>query len=263
MRQQTLKLTSYLPLNQLTSRHALLAQGFSPHTLDNYLKSGALEKVVKGIYMRRESKLNWQGVVASLANLVDEPVAVGGLTALELQGFAQYLPLNTQQKVHLYSSGYCPARLKVIFKQIGVELQWHKTARLWKKGWPEEIKLNEHKWHEDSASMQISTPEQAILEVLMSLPEEISFEHAEQLMQGLTQLSPRKLESLLQSCKSVKVKRLFFWFADRFTYPWCNKLNSNDYDLGSGKRVIAISGKLDGRFNITVPKELYRKYADG
>jgi len=67
--------------------------------------------------------------------------------------------------------------------------------------------------------MQVSTPEQAILEVLMSLPGEISFEHAEQLMQELTQLSPRKLESLLQSCKSVKVKRLFFWFTDRFTYP--------------------------------------------
>jgi len=263
MRQQTLTLPSCLPLNQLASRHALLAQGFSPHTLDNYLKSGALEKVVKGIYMRRESKLNWQSVVASLPNLVDEPVAVGGLTALELQGFAQYLPLNTQQKVHLYSSEPCSARLKVIFKQIGVELQWHKTVRLWKKGWPEEIMLNEYKWHEDSASMQVSTPEQAILEVLMSLPEEIGFEHAEQLMQGLTQLSPRKLESLLQSCKSVKVKRLFFWFADRFTYPWCNKLNSNDYDLGSGKRVIATSGKLDSRFNITVPKELYREYADG
>jgi len=253
MKKQKQDLIALLPLNRLTSRHALLEQGFSSHTLDNYLKSGVLKKLVNGIYMRQESKLSWQGAVASLPNLVDEPVAVGGLTALELQGFAQYLSLNKQRKIHLYSSGYCPVRLKVIFSQIdGVELQWHRTARLWSKGWPDKSMLGEYQWREEAMSM--STSEQAILEVLMALPEAVSFEHAEQLMQGLTQLSPRKLDALLKECKNVKVKRLFFWLAERFNYPWFKKLDVRDYDLGSGKRVVAVGGKLDVRYNITVPK---------
>jgi len=264
MKQQKMKLNACLPLGQLTSRHALLAQGFSSHTLDNYLKSGVLKKIVKGIYMRRESKLSWQGVVSSLPKVVDAPVSVGGLSALELQGFAQYLPLNRRRTVHLYSFAPCPAWLKNVFKQIDVaELYWHRTMRLWKNGWPENVKLNAYKWYEDSASMQVSAPEQAILELLMTLPDGVSFEHAEQLMQGLTQLSPKRLDGLLKECRNVKVKRLFFWLADRFDYPWCSKLNRDDYDLGSGKRVIAVSGKLDSRFNITVPKALYREYAHG
>jgi len=263
MKRQDANLSRLLPYGQLASRYHLMEKGLSSHTLDNYLKSGKLEKVVPGFYKHPESRLSWKGVVASLPELVNGPVAIGGLTSLELQGFAQYLFLNKQQRVHLYSPESCSVRLKQVFRQMEVELCWHKTGRLWKKGWPGTDALRQHQWRDDTAAMVISTPEQAILEVLMSLPEEISFEHAEQLMQGLTQLSPRKLESLLQSCKSVKVKRLFFWFADRFTYPWCNKLNSNDYDLGSGKRVIALAGKLDGRFNITIPKELYREYADG
>lgn len=262
MKKQKQDLIALLPLNQLTSRYALLKQGFSPHTLDNYLKSGVLKKLVNGIYMRQESKLSWQGVVTSLPNLVEEPVAIGGLTALELQGFAQYLSLNKQRKIHLYSSGYCPVRLKAIFKQIDdVELQWHRTARLWANGWPDKTMLSAYQWREETMSM--STPEQAMLEVLMAMPQEVSFEHAEQLMQGLTQLSPRKLDALLKDCKSVKVKRLFFWLAERFNYPWFKKLDVHDYTLGSGKRMIAKNGRLDTQYNISVPKSFSREQIGG
>lgn len=264
MKQQKHDLITILPLGQFTSRLAFLEQGFSSHTLDNYLKSGVLKSIVSGVYMRQESKLTWQGAVASIPSLVEEPVTAGGLTALELQGFAQYLSLNTQRKVHLYSASSCPVRLKAIFKQLdGVELCWHRTARLWMNSCPEKAILSEYTWREDATAMVMSSPEQAILELLMTLPEEVSFEHAEQLMQGLTQLSPRKLDALLKDCKSVKVKRLFFWLADRFNYPWRKKLDANDYNLGSGKRVIAKEGKLDTRYNITVPKSFAGELTSG
>lgn len=264
MKQQKTELFSALPLAQLRSRKSLMSQGFSSHTLDNHLKSGALRKIVKGIYIRQESKLSWQGVVSSLPNMMSSPVTVGGLTALELQGFAQYLSFGTQRIVHLYSPAPCPAWLKNVFRQIpDTQFYWHRTALLWMNGWPEKAVTNEHKWLEESSPMLLSAPEQAILETFMSVPDEISFEHAEQLMQGLTQLSPRKLQALLQSCKNVKVKRLFFWFVDRFTYAWCGRLDVNDYDLGSGKRVVAENGRLDKRYNITVPKEFYQGSING
>jgi hypothetical protein len=34
-------------------------------------------------------------------------------------------------------------------------------------------------------------------------------------------------------------------FAKRPNYPWFRKLDAADYDLGSGKRVVAKGGKLD------------------
>jgi len=48
---------------------------------------------------------------------------------------------------------------------------------------------------------------------------------------------------------------LFFWFADRFEYPWRKRLDACDYDLGSGKRVVAVGGQLDKHYHITVPRE--------
>ncbi len=263
MRQQKAKLSSHLSLGMITSRSMLLKQGFTSHSIDNHLKSGALEKIVKGIYMRQESRLSWQGVVSPLPNMINAPVTVGGLTALELQGFAQYLSLSTKRKVHLYSPSPCPAWLKSVFNQIDdAELHWHRTARLWVNGWPENPMINEQIWQE-YMMISVSASEQAVFEILALLPNEISFEHAEQLIQGLTQLSPKKLVLLLNSCHSVKVKRLFFWLADRFDYPWCRRLDVNDYDLGSGKRVIAKAGKLDRRYGITVPQEFYRENAGG
>jgi len=263
MKQQDLSLSELLPFGQLASRYYLLEHGFSSHTLDNYLKSGKLVSVVSGFYKRPDFKLSWQGVVASLPNLVDGPVCAGGLTALELQGFAQYLFLNSQRKVHLYSPESCSVRLKQVFKQTDVELHWHRTARLWTNSWPEKTALNPYQWREDASPMLISSPEQAILELLMGLPEEASFEHAEELMQGLTQLSPRKLDGLLRECKNVKVKRLFFWLADRFQYPWRKKLNVDDYNLGAGKRVVAVGGQLDKQYQITVPKSFAGEQANG
>ncbi|SES82972.1 type IV toxin-antitoxin system AbiEi family antitoxin domain-containing protein, partial [Thorsellia anophelis] len=69
-------------------------------------------------------------------------------------------------------------------------------------------------------------------------------------------LSPRKLDILLKACKSVKAKRLFFWLAKRQAYSWFDKLNVENYDLGSGKRVIVKGGTLDKEYLITVPEHI-------
>ena len=54
-----------------------------------------------------------------------------------------------------------------------------------------------------------------MLELLDELPERETFHQVDMLMEGLTNLSPRRLQKLLADCRSVKVKRLFFFFADR------------------------------------------------
>ena len=103
----------------------------------------------------------------------------------------------------------------------------------------------------------MAAPEQAYLEVLADVPDRVSFEHADQLMQGLTSLSPRRLDVLLKGCRHIKVKRLFFFFATRYDYGWLKHLDRKAYDLGSGKRVVARGGKLDGDYLITVPEAFH------
>jgi len=102
----------------------------------------------------------------------------------------------------------------------------------------------------------MSTPERAVLELLNEVPERETFHQADMLMEGLSNLSPRKLQTLLVECRSIKVKRLFFWFAERHDHAWLPKLDRNDVDLGSGKRMLVRGGKLDRKFNITVPEKL-------
>ena len=95
----------------------------------------------------------------------------------------------------------------------------------------------------------------------MEVPAAISFEHANQLLQGMTTLSPRRMEPLLRKCTNVKVRRLFYWMAERNAYPWLKKLPApeelDDLGLGSGNRVLAKGGRLDPKYRITVPEEMW------
>ena len=57
-------------------------------------------------------------------------------------------------------------------------------------------------------------------------------------MEGLSNLSPRRLQTLLADCHNVKVKRLFFFFADRHQHAWLKRLNKKAVSFGEGKRML-------------------------
>lgn len=102
--------------------------------------------------------------------------------------------------------------------------------------------------------LQISAPERAIMEVLYDVQDnEHSFTHAFELFEGLTSLRSKLVNTLLQHCRSIKVKRLFLFMADQLNYPWISRIEKNQLDLGSGKRVVVKGGKLDKHYLITVP----------
>jgi hypothetical protein len=75
-------------------------------------------------------------------------------------------------------------------------------------------------------------------------------------VEGLSTLSPRRLSALLSACRSVKVKRLALWFADRHGHAWARRLDRAAVDLGTGNRVLDPGGRLDRTYHITVPREM-------
>jgi len=116
--------------------------------------------------------------------------------------------------------------------------------------------FNVKPWGQWEWPLTLSTPERAILELLDELPDAESFDQVDKLMEGLSTLSPRRLQKLLQDCKNVKVKRLFFFFADRHQHAWLKRLNKESIDFGKGKRMLVKGGKLDRSYLITVPEAL-------
>ena len=254
-------LKALLPYGMLATKKWLAERGLSAHAIDNAVKTETLLLLATGVYSQYSRSLSWEGLVASMQRMDVNgshnipSVIVGGLSALSLSGLSQYLSLGNTPHIHLYTQGKLPSWLKRL--SLPIECEGHSTNTIWPE-WLVKDKtfIRQHEWEAELPPVYFSCPEKALLELLTDLPESVTFEHADELMQGLVNLSPRKLDTLLKACKSVKVKRLFFWLAKRQAYPWFNKLNVENYNLGSGKRVVAKGGKLDTDYLITVPSHM-------
>ena len=75
------------------------------------------------------------------------------------------------------------------------------------------------------------------------------------ILENMIDLRPSLLQSLLERVNSVKVKRLFFFLADKLNHPWLDQIDKNKIYFGSGKREIIKGGVLDKKYLITVPRE--------
>jgi hypothetical protein len=262
-----------LPEGLLADAAWLEKNGYSGSLRNKYVTNGWLDRVARGVYRRpapqfgpqAEKGVSWESVVISLQNLLKAPFAVGGRTALEVQGFAHYLSSTPQREVHLYGLGRRPGWILKL--NLESRFYFHNARRLF----PNDVVLElenesqdplvrssyvQQRWGKWEWPLVTSSSERAILELLDEVPERETFHQANMLFEGLRNLSPRKLQTLLTACRSVKVKRLFMWFAERHQAPWLKLLDRDAIDLGKGKRMIARGGKLDPKFNITVPESL-------
>jgi len=106
-------------------------------------------------------------------------------------------------------------------------------------------------------SLTMSVPERAILEMMDELPQHESFNQVDVIMEGLANLRPGLVGKLLQECRSIKVKRLFLWYADRHGHAWLKHLDQSSVDLGKGKRQLVPQGHFDSHHQITLPTELF------
>jgi len=267
-----------LPEGLVVDTTWLDAAGYPKSLRDKYLASGWLEHVSRSLYRRpspnlrnADGAMEWERVVLSLQNLMKYGVSVGGRTALELQGFAHYLSAQGPREVHLYASEPLPGWLNT----VPVNAAWvvHNQGRLFDtagRGLSSvsvSVKSGRHhsddpilgssftalSWGHWNWPLTLSTPERAVLELLDELPNRESFDQVDALMGSLGTLSPRRLQRLLEACQSVKVKRLFFVFADRHSRRWLKQLDRSRINLGSGKRALTPGGYLHPAYEITVP----------
>ena len=252
----------------------LTERGYSTSLRTHYVSAGWLERVARRVYRRPRGTLTWQQVVISLQAVMQLPLVVGGRTALDLQGLSHYLSDGVRE-VHLYGPDKAPTWLNEL--RLGVRFCSHNSRRLFRND-PIVRDVSSVDWNIDTDQgksadpihgsfrylpvghwewpLTVSTPERAILELMDELPNRESFHQVDKLMEGLPNLSPRRLQKLLVDCRSVKVKRLFFFYAHRHRHRWLGQIDMKTIDLGAGNRSLVKGGKFNAQFKITLPEDL-------
>lgn len=267
------KLHDLLPEGVAVPSKWLAEQGYSRQLVRKYVQSQWLQPLGRGVYARPQAELNWQGLVLGMQYFTHSPFHVGGVTALNLQGYAHYLPLGGDDKgksnnasaeiIHLWGQGNAtvkaPAKIPAWVKAVTLSetLQFHPRQLFDEPA--QNVGFESILAGVRDLSLQVSAPERAIMEQLYDVQgDEHAFTHVLELFEGLTSLRPKRVNTLLQHCRSIKVKRLFLFMADQFSYPWIARIEKSHLDLGSGKRVIVKGGKLDKQYLITVPERRHQ-----
>jgi len=230
------RLISQWPRGTVSAASYLNRLGFSYDLLVRYKKSGWIQSFGRGAYILYGDKVEWPGALYPLQNQLGLNIHPGGKTALELRGYAHYLP-SGKRKVFLYGT-----QGKVLpnwFKgeRLGVDIVMTRTNLF-----PEDSQEGFSEFREKDFSIKISAPERAAMEMLHLVPGKISFEEALLIMENLV-------------CRSIKVKRLFMYMAERQDHSWVSNLDISKIDIGKGKRMIVPNGKYDRKYLITVPRD--------
>ena len=216
-----------------------------------YLHSGWLERIGSKAYKRSGSVVSWEGAVAAIQQQLQAPVYVSGKTALQLLGKAHYLPIGGIKTVELFTlpTLSIPDWLTET-KHFSVKFNIHKSG-LFNPKTQKTIGLT--KQEIDNIQLLVSAPERAIMEVLLDVPKKVSYEESLQLMENLAYLRPQVMQTLLENCRSIKVKRLLLHMAEICQHEWLKELNLKRINLGKGKRKIGSGGNYDSKYQMSVP----------
>jgi hypothetical protein len=99
-------------------------------------------------------------------------------------------------------------RTRALFAETRLGLEWRRfelgTGRL---GGPVPEPVRKEPWDH---FLRVAGEERAAIEMLDEVPATLGFDHADEIFQGLSNLRPRLVTQLLEACRSVRAKRLFF-----------------------------------------------------
>lgn len=240
-----------LPQHGVVTRSALAALGITPQHTQKYVAGGWLESVGSGAFKRAGDTPTWQGALHALQAQDSLAVHVGGLTALAAEGAGQFARLG-REPVWLFSAPGVRPPL------------WFRKYR-----WPAEVTHVTSKFLPAGVavraqdfggfSLLASAPERAILECLLLAPDRMDLVETYGLLENLRTLRPKVMQTLLEACSSVKVKRLFLFMAERAALPLFARLDHGRIDLGRGARSLVPKGAYVAKYELVVPRALVRE----
>ena len=253
MKNKLNQLTLALPEGAVVGAKWLRNQGYSASLVTQYVKNSWLNSISRGVYRRPGRLPQWQDAVVSASHFGGLELHVGGLTSLQLQGFAHYIPMTEKPDVVLYVSNV--QKTNVWFNKLDLAATlkiWPNTLFL--KNVSQEY-IQDWDWPKLPWPLHVSVIERAMLELVSLVPKTVTVEHASRIMEGATLLRPDRLTELLLACNNIRTKRLFLYLAEKTGLPWFEKLKIESVNLGKGKRVIEKGGHLDSKYQIVVQEQ--------
>ena len=213
-----------------------------------YQKNHWIESVGYGAFIKNGDKIDWKNGVCSIQNQTDTIMHVGALTALELENLSHYVRVD-KSAIYLFTD------TKSTIPSWFVRYKWEQEIKIYHTDcFPSNIGLKNYQ--DNNLEMKISAPERAFLECIYLSPKIMDLVECYYILEGLANLRPDLLQSLLEGCKSIKVKRLFLYMAEKAGHKWFKYIGQTKIDSGSGERSIVKNGIYIPKYKITVPKEL-------
>jgi len=237
------QLLQKLPKGAIATDVWLKRNGISNDLKRRYIDGHWLDVVGHGACKRYGDRIEWPGAVWGAIQQGIE-LHVGGKTALGLHGLGHYVRVN--EVIILFKESRVPLP-NWFAKAVSDKFRLIKTKFL-----PTQLGISE--LAVEGLKIPVSQPERAILEHIYCIGKTESFEEASLLMESLTGLRPSLMQQLLESCSSIKTKRVLLFLGEYHDHKWFKKLNVNRIDLGSGKRQIVTPGELNKQYQITIPK---------
>lgn len=227
----------------------MVKNGYSADLQRRYRTSNWFESIGAGAMVRIGDQVTLEGALFTLQRQLKLNVHVGGKSALGIHGKAHYLSIH-QQKMALFS----PPRETLPKWFVNYEGWRNKFALTQTDFLPVDIGIVEVNYN--GHMIKVSSPARSIMECLYLAPKEQSLIECYEIVEGLNNLRPQNVQELLEKCKSVKVKRLFLYMADKANHSWFKYLQIDRIDLGKGKRSVVENGTFNAKYQLTVPKEL-------
>lgn len=226
----------------------LAKQGYSYSLQQSYRHSSWFTSVGRGVMVRSGDQLLLSGAISALQLQAELPLHIGGRSALGLLGYSHYVELYSKETLIFSNTDiHIP---KWLFN-----IDWDSKPIIIKTSFlPDYAGLTN--FDANGINLKISGAARAILECLELAPAKFDLYEAWEIMQGLSLLQPETVNLLLINCRSVKVKRLFLYFAEKAGHAWFKKINKEKINLGKGKRSITRKGVYVPEYMITLPENL-------
>jgi hypothetical protein len=236
--------------NGLVLQSAFLErEGYSYVLQQHYRKSGLLRLIGKGAMLKSDNDFLIFGALASLQQQSSSSVHIGGRTALALLGQAHYLQVN-MQSVSLFKEP------KNDLPKWFLSNQWDLGFEVFNISLFEDKATGYKEYESNGLTLKISNPARALMECLSQCPDKFSLVEGYEIMENLLTLRPAVVQTLLEQCKSIKVKRLFLHFAEKVGHSWFENLDTSKIELGKGVRRIVPNGKYVSKYELMLPEEL-------
>ena len=227
----------------------LSKQGLTAKEQHAYMKRGWFTRISKGVYALQGTSPTLLHAVSAYNLQLGKQCIIGAYTALELRGHSHYLPLG-KPSTYLFTdkNNRLPSWM--------LQREWDMTVRYKTTSFLGPGLAAVEPMTIDGDSLLVSSPERAFMECLHLPSAKSSLLDLYYIMEGLTTFRPQLVQSLLESCSSQKVKRLFVYMAEKASHQWFKALKFDSISLGTSRYMVVPTGKYIAKYNMTIPKEL-------